>query len=125
LGGQLYNQTLVSKIENANRLLNVDERVFNDRWKQPGDKTFFRGINETSPVSYSSRFVQDEATLICQNINISYEQLNKKWLSRLGVQSLRLSGNTGELFYVSTIRQERGIGYPFSRQFSVSLNLMF
>jgi TonB-linked SusC/RagA family outer membrane protein len=125
LGGQLYNQTLVDKVENANRLMNVDERVFNDRWKQPGDKTFFRGINEVLPVNYSSRFVQDESTLICQNINISYDLYNKEWMSRLGIQSLRLSGNTGELFYLSTVRQERGLGYPFSRQFSMSLNLMF
>ncbi len=45
-GGQIYNQTLITKIENADRWFNVDERVFTDRWKKPGDKVAFRGLNE-------------------------------------------------------------------------------
>lgn len=125
LGGQLYNATLIQKVEDADRVMNVDSRVFYDRWKQPGDRTFFRGINETSTVYASSRFVQNESTLTCQNINVSYNMNNKKWLNNVGVQSLTLSGNTGELFYVSTVRQERGTGYPFTRQFSMSLYATF
>jgi TonB-linked SusC/RagA family outer membrane protein len=124
-GGQLYNQTLIDRVENAIKLMNVDERVFTDRWKQPGDKTFFRGINETAPVNASSRFVQDESTLECEGIYLSYEISNKKWLSRIGLQSLTWSVNTGNLFRISTIKQERGIDYPYSRQISTAINLMF
>lgn len=124
-GGQLYNQTLIDKVENADRLMNVDARVYYDRWKKPGDVTFFRGINETTPVNASSRFVQDESTFTCQNVNLAYEVYNKRLLKRLGMQSLTLTGNTGELFYISTVRQERGIGYPFTRQFSMSLFAAF
>jgi TonB-linked SusC/RagA family outer membrane protein len=124
-GGQLYNQTLIDKVENADRLFNVDSRVFTDRWKQPGDKTFFRGINETLPVYASSRFVQDEATFTCQNVNLNYEVNNKRLLNRLGMQSLTIGANTGELFYLSSVRQERGTAYPFTRQFSLSLFAAF
>ncbi|MES2455937.1 MAG: SusC/RagA family TonB-linked outer membrane protein [Bacteroidota bacterium] len=124
-GGQLYNQTLIDKVENADKLMNVDSRVFYDRWKQPGDQTFFRGINEILPIYASSRFVQDENTFTCQNVNLSYDVSNPKILKRLGMQSLSISGNTGELFYISSVRQERGVGYPFTRQFSLSLFASF
>lgn len=124
-GGQLYNQTLIDKVENADRLFNVDERVYYDRWKQPGDRTFFRGINETLPVYASSRFVQDEKTLVLQNINLAYDFRNPQFLKRFGIQSLSLVANTGELFYLSSVRQERGLAYPFTRQFSMSLYATF
>lgn len=124
-GGQLYNQTLIDKVENADRLFNVDERVFTDRWIKPGDKTFFRGLNEISRIYPSSRFVQNESTLTCQNVNISYDVLNRLWLSHIGMQSLTVTANTGELFYISSVRQERGLDYPFTRQVSMSVFATF
>ncbi|MDR1415068.1 MAG: SusC/RagA family TonB-linked outer membrane protein [Odoribacteraceae bacterium] len=124
-GGQKYNSTLVDKVENADKIMNVDERVLKDRWIQPGDKTFFRRLNATMPVYYSSRFVQDESVFTCQNVNIAYELFGTPWLNRFGARSLTLSANTGELFYISTIRRERGIEYPFTRQFSMSMSVIF
>ena len=123
-GGKLYNQTLIDRIENANRFFNVDARVFSDRWKQPGDRVLFRGLNETLPVYPSSRFVQNESTLVCQNANISYD-VNKGWLHHLAMQALTITINTGELFYVSSVKQERGLDYPFSRQVSVAVFATF
>lgn len=35
-GGQVYNQTLVDKIENADLRYNVDKRVLQERWQKPG-----------------------------------------------------------------------------------------
>lgn len=124
-GGKIYNQTLIDKVENANKLFNVDARVFTDRWVKPGDKTFFRGINDYSVVYPSSRFVQNESTLTCQNISLSYNVLNRAWLSAIGMQALTLTANTGELFYLSTVRQERGLDYPFTRQVSMSVFATF
>lgn len=124
-GGQLYNQTLIDKVENANKILNVDARVYYDRWKQPGDVALYRGINESTLVNASSRFVQNESTFTCQNINVAYEVNNKRLLKRLGMQTLTLAGNTGELFYISTVKQERGTDYPFTHQFSLSLFAAF
>jgi TonB-linked SusC/RagA family outer membrane protein len=117
-GGQIYNQTLIDKIENADRWLNVDQRVFTDRWQKPGDHAAFRGLNETAQVMPSSRFVQNESTFTCQNMNLSYDVTNRAFLKRLRMQALQLSANTGELFYISTVRQERGLDYPYTRQVS-------
>jgi len=124
-GGQIYNQTLIDKIENADRWYNVDSRVFTDRWQKPGDHTAFRGLNEKLKVSPSSRFVQDESTLICQNINLSYDVTNRNLLRRMRMRALNVAVNSGEVFYISTIRQERGLDYPFTRQIGFFLYATF
>ena len=41
LGGQIYNQTLVDKVQDADLRGNVDRRVFEERWQKPGDKVMF------------------------------------------------------------------------------------
>ncbi|SEM68054.1 TonB-linked outer membrane protein, SusC/RagA family [bacterium A37T11] len=124
-GGQLYNQTLIDKVENADRLFNVDNRVFYDRWQKPGDVTFFRGINETLKVNPSSRFVQNENTFSCQSVSMQYNINNRHFLHKLGLESLMVGANCGELFYFSTVKQERGLDYPYTRQFNISLNAIF
>ena len=125
-GGQLYNSTLASKVENADKRYNVDERVFTDRWQKPGDETLFKGLNNESSTYATTRFVQDERTLIGQNLYVSYEFLNNPWLQkRLGIRTLTISGDLSDLFYWSTIKQERGLSYPFSRRFSFSLSMRF
>ena len=125
-GGQQYNSTLISRVENADKKYNVDRRVYEDRWKEPGDRTFFKGINETTATQATSRFVQDEATFTCQNLNVTYDLKGNKWLKRnLGIQTLTLKGDIADLFRISTIKQERGTSYPFSRQFSFTLSAMF
>ena len=88
--------------------------------------TFFKGINETTATQATSRFVQDEATFTCQNLNVTYDLKGNKWLKRnLGIQTLTLKGDIADLFRISTIKQERGTSYPFSRQFSFTLSAMF
>ncbi len=124
-GGQIYNQTLIDKVENADRWLNVDERVYKDRWQKPGDHAAFRGLNETSAIYASSRFVQNESTFTCQNVNLSYDVTNRAFLKRIRMQALQLSANTGEVFYFSTVKQERGLDYPFTRQVSFNVYATF
>ena len=125
-GGQQYNSTLINRVENADKKYNVDRRVYEDRWKEPGDRTFFKGIKETTATQATSRFVQDEATFTCQNLNITYDLKGNKWLRHnLGIQTLTLKGDIADLFRLSTIKQERGTSYPFSRQFSFTLSVMF
>ena len=115
-----------NRVENADKKYNVDRRVYEDRWKEPGDRTFFKGIKETTATQATSRFVQDEATFTCQNLNITYDLKGNKWLRHnLGIQTLTLKGDIADLFRISTIKQERGTSYPFSRQFSFTLSVMF
>ena len=125
-GGQTYNQTLIARVENADKKYNVDDRVYADRWQKPGDRTFFKGINVTTATQATSRFVQDEATFECYNLNLTYDLNGNEWLKKnLGIENLTLKGDIADLFRISTIRQERGTSYPFSRQFSFSLTAMF
>ncbi|WP_316751726.1 SusC/RagA family TonB-linked outer membrane protein [Pedobacter gandavensis] len=122
-GGQLYNQTLINKVENADYTYNVDARVYNDRWRVPGDIVEFKGLMVTQATNKTSRFVKDENTINCQNINLQY---NNGYLSKkLGVEALSISLSVADAFYFSTVKQERGIQYPFSRQFSLSINTTF
>ena len=125
-GGQIYNSTLATRIENADKRYNVDRRVFYDRWQKVDDHTFFKGLtNETSTYA-TSRFVQDERTLSCQNIHLSYMFGNNLWLKRnIGVQVLTLSSDLSDLFYLSSVKQERGLSYPYSRRFSFTLSVGF
>ena len=126
MGGQLYNSTLLSKIEGADKRYNVDERVYNDRWQNPGDKTFFKSLYDESKTNVTSRFIQDERTMSCQNVHISYNIQNNEWLKKnLGVKSLTVGGNFSDLFYISSVKQERGLSYPYSRRFSFTLGLQF
>ncbi|MCC8174227.1 MAG: TonB-dependent receptor, partial [Odoribacter sp.] len=125
LGGQLYNSTLINRVENADIMYNVDRRVYEDRWMKPGDKTFYKGINETGTTQMSSRFVQNENTFECQNINLTYD-LRHKWLSsNLGLNLLSFQCDMGDIFRISSVKQERGINYPFSRKVSFTLSATF
>lgn len=124
-GGQQYNQTVIDKVENADMRYNVDRRVYEDRWQNVGDVTFFKGTNETGASRYSSRFVQDENTFEMQSLSLSY-RLSSKWLQQtFRLNSLTIGCNTSDLFYFSSIKRERGTSYPFARRVSFNLSLLF
>lgn len=124
-GGYQYNSTLIDRVENADYKYNVDGRVFRERWMNPGDHTFFKIVTDFTSSQMSSRFVQKEKTLECQSIQLKYD-FDQKWLKQLlRAESLSLAFDTDNLFRFSTIKQERGIAYPFSRRFSFSLSLIF
>ena len=125
-GGDAYNNTLVSYVENADiKNDNVDKRVLLDRWQKPGDITTMKDIRDRNVTTgASSRFVQKNNTLQWSSLTMSYnfrpEQLKKFHLS-----GLRLSFTMNDLFYWSTIRQERGLDYPYSRSFNLTTNIIF
>ena len=41
------------------------------------------------------------------------------------MQSAALSADLSDLFYISTVKQERGLDYPYSRRFSFTLSMNF
>ena len=124
-GGQLYNSTLINKVENADFNYNVDSRVYDDRWQKPGDIAAFKGLLVTTATNMTSRFVQDEKTFTCRNINLQYELRAVSLTKNFGFESLLFSGSMADLFYISTVKRERGTSYPFSQQFSFSISAMF
>lgn len=124
-GGELYNQTLISRVENADYKYNVDSRVYNDRWENPGDNVPFKGLMVNGSTSRTSRFIQKENTITCQNISMQYD-LKSDYLKRtLSIKDLQFSANVAEPFRFSSIKQERGTTYPFSKQFSLSISATF
>ena len=125
-GGQRYNSTLVSEVENANlERYNVDRRVSTDRWKNPGDVTPLKDIKDRTQVTRpTSRFVQDYNTLQFNSLSVSYD-FPSKLVKRWGLGMLRLTANMEDLAYISSVLQERGLSYPYSRVMNFTLNLTF
>lgn len=124
LGGQLYNTTLSERVEGADPTTNADKRVLEQRWQKPGDYTFYKDIADRTVSNASSRFVQDYNYLELSNLSISY-RFNPQLLKKIGFSSLRIGLNTNNLFYVSTVKRERGLDYPFAGEYTFSLNLNF
>lgn len=64
-GKQIYNETLVNSVENADiENSNVDKRVLTQRWEKPGDIAPLKDIKNRDAVTLpTSRFVQDEKVL--------------------------------------------------------------
>ena len=126
-GGQIYNSTLANKVEVSKTAIgwNVDARVFHDRWKNIGDQATFKGLDDFTPTNKTSRFVQDETTFRCQNMTLQYELKSQALNKLLGIDYCLFSASTSDLFYISTVKRERGTSYPFSRQFSLGVNVVF
>lgn len=129
-GGQMYNTTLVSKVENADLRYNADRRVLYSRWQQPGDVSQYKRLTNSvdgANTQQTSRFVMNENLLQFSSLSLSYrmEKNSYPFLQKLHISSMKWSLNVEDLFYLSSIKRERGTDYPFSRQFALSLNLVF
>ena len=137
-GGQLYNTTLVDKVENVNIKNNVDRRVYSGRWKEAGQMTqfrriyndynnyplYFEALDEGSYTRATTRFVQDNNELNLSAISLYYD-LPRKCLKPLGFERLRVQANMNDVYKWSTIEIERGTSYPFARTLSLSLSATF
>lgn len=119
-GGEMYNQTLVDRVENANPRYNVDRRVLEEKWKRPGDVTFYKNIADLGQTRVSSRFIMPDNLLALQSLYLSYEA-EQAFARRLGLSTLRLGVTANDLARWSSIRQERGINYPFAQSVSFTL----
>ena len=123
-GGVVYNQTLVTRVEGANPKNNADERVFNDRWKKPGDYAKYRNIADYSVPQQTSRFVQVNNYLTLQSLSVAYE-FTPWQIRKLGLSRMRLELLTNDLFYLSSIKRERGLDYPYARSVEMSVRFSF
>ncbi|TJY66075.1 SusC/RagA family TonB-linked outer membrane protein [Sphingobacterium alkalisoli] len=128
VGGQAFMQTLYEKVENIssrNVVLNQDKRALYDRWKQPGDDAKFKAISRTEQTPISSRFVEDNDMLIGESFSIGYESMNAPWLKSIRASSVTFRAYMNDIFHISTIKNERGIDYPFARSVSFSAGVRF
>lgn len=125
-GGQIYNQTLIDKVESVNPLYNVDQRAYNLGWKGIGDESLYTRIGTNSVATrLTSRFVQDENTLNLSSASFTYNFYRHAFVKKLGLKTLQLTTITNDLFRLSTVQIERGTTNPFARTFSLSLRAGF
>lgn len=129
-GAQVFNSTLIDKVENANLRLNADRRALYNRWKPDGKQYFFKAIDGTvskADTKESSRFVMDENTFEFTTINLAYRMEAQKYnfLRHMGISSATVGLYMEDICRFSTVKMERGIDYPFSRRVSMSLNVTF
>lgn len=123
-GGNLYNQTLVDKVENVNPNENGDKRILYDRWNKPGDIAKFKKVSDVSVTNPTSRFVEKENYIQLQSISLSYDFRGAR-LKEWGIQRLKLSVIGNDVFTSSTVRMERGTSYPYARTFSLAAQITF
>ncbi|WEK33520.1 MAG: SusC/RagA family TonB-linked outer membrane protein [Candidatus Pseudobacter hemicellulosilyticus] len=128
-GGDLYNTTLLERIENVTGMDNLDKRIL-ESWRNAGDVSKYRALTltgGTTPVYTrpTSRFVQKDNELYVSSLNLSYDFYRQSWLKKLGMDNLRCSFYMNELMRLSTVRIERGTSYPFARNFSFQVQASF
>ena len=124
-GGQQYNETLKNRVEITydDAYNNVDRRVYEQRWMKPGDHSFYPKFSYNRTKS-SSRFVQDDNVFQLQTIALNYTNTSK-WLRKMKIESFNVAINASDIFYVSTIKRERGTNYPFARHMSMTFGFQF
>lgn len=125
MGGQIYNSTLIDKVENADLHYNVDRRVFTDRWQQPGDMALYKSISDNTYTRPTSRFVEDYNTMTLSSVNISYDFRNQAFMKDAFLQRLKISAYMNDVFIISSVKTERGTSYPFARTVSVAVQGTF
>ncbi|MBO9728529.1 MAG: SusC/RagA family TonB-linked outer membrane protein [Chitinophaga sp.] len=123
-GGDMYNQTLVDRIENADPRFNVDSRALTMRWQHPGDQALYKNITDLHLTYASSRFIQKENLLELQSLYFSYD-LAQAIARSIGLQSLRGAVTMNDILRISSVKQERGIDYPFARSLTCSILATF
>ena len=124
MGAWVYNTTRVSKVEGSDPRCNADKRVFEGRWKEPGDHAIYKDIADSSRPQQTTRFAEKEHTLSLGSLNLSYEFSNKVCKS-LKLRNMRAGINFTDILRLSTVKIERGTDYLYSQGFEMFLNLTF
>ena len=124
LGATVYNATLASRVEGTTPKQNADRRVLESRWKQAGDVTRYRDIASRESPYQTSRFIQKEYYFTLRSLSLAYET-EATWVKKLHMRRARVELLANDLFYLSTVKRERGLDYPFARSVEMSLRLSF
>lgn len=125
-GGDVYNTTLVTKVESVDLYnMNADRRVLTQRWQKPGDHAKYKSIQRNNEVTRStSRFVQVNNTLKFNSLTMGYD-FDTRWMQKIGLGMLRAQFSMKDIANISNVKQERGLSYPFARTFDFTLNVSF
>lgn len=124
IGAWVYNTTRATRVEGTDPKQNADQRVFDDRWKQPGDVALYKDISDTSRPKQTDRFAEEENVLSLGTLNFSYE-FQPDVCKKLGLRNLRAGINFTDLFRLSSVKIERGTDYLYSQGFEMNLSATF
>ncbi len=127
-GGDIQLSTLLNKVENISSDMlkyNQDVRALTSRWKKPGDMVKYKRIDDVSVTNMSSRFIAKENTLQCSSINIGYRTTTAPFLKHIKATSFSVNAYMNDIFRLSTVKEERGLDYPFQRSVTFSLGIGF
>ena len=122
LGAMDYNTTLASRVEGSDPKKNADVRVFKDRWTKPGNKASFKNIADATVPMQTTRFVSVHNFLELSSLSIAYD-FKPIDLKYFNIRNLRLELMANDIFHYSSIKQERGLSYPYAR--SVEMTIRF
>lgn len=124
-GADLYNSTLLNRVEGVDARNNVDRRAYDLGWTGPGSISPYRRITGSPTLTkLTSRFVQRDNNIQLSSVNLSY-QFKMPFVKKLGLQNLSVSATTNNVVTLSTIQVERGTDNPFAREYTFGLNARF
>lgn len=128
VGGQFYNQTLADKVENADLTYNVDRRAADSRWAQSGDNVLYKPLSVngmmSSPTYATTRFVASSDFINCSAVSVDYT-FSQKIIEKINAKNLKLGIMVNNIFCSADKNYERGIYYPFQRQYSFNITASF
>lgn len=127
VGGQTFASALYSKVENLSEqqlYYNADRRALYNRWQKPGDNAMFKAIDNLDSTPMSSRFILDNNVFSFESISIGYD-LVAPWLTKVKIAGASIRMYANNIWRISSIKEERGIEYPFSNSVSMSISLRF
>ena len=87
----------------------------NRPWQKAGDIAAVKGLHLKDKTSKTSRFVENERVFNCQSVTLQYLFDSPRLKKIVGMENLTLNVSTSDLFYISSVKRERGTAYPFSR----------
>lgn len=126
-GGYQMNSALYSKVENigiGDVLFNQDKRALYERWQKPGDVSQFKSIGITGSTPLSSRFVEKDSYFDGESFSLGY-RISNGWIRRYKMQALSFNFYLNDIFWLESIKTERGTDYPYARTASFSINASF
>ena len=88
------------------------------------EQTAYKRISDSSVPMQTSRFVQTNNYLTLSSLSFAYE-VPLAFIQKYGLRRLHLEMLANDLFYLSSVKRERGLSYPYERSVELSVRLGF
>jgi hypothetical protein len=82
-------------------------------------------LNTGTATQYSQRFVEKRNELYISNIQFTYDFSPAGFIAKLGMKKLVVGFGMSDIGYISTVKFERGTGYPYCRNINLIIRPTF